>query len=454
MSARTEYLLRLFVITLYMSGLLPIFGCSSNDTEPSPTAPEGIGSIKVNIEPDHLQPSWSISGSGGLLTGGVGSKLITQVVPGDYTVSWNDYGEWGAPADSTAYLGDGQIVTFTGVFKESARTGTIVLSSEPESIEPEWIVSDLQDFYRTGSGDAVLQDVPVGSYVVTWEVVPGMGAVFAEQKFVGRDEVVQFSTSYAPLTEAPAGFAYVEPGSFLMGSPADEEDRESDEARHEVVLSRGMYVSEREITNGQWIALLGDDRYTNTPDYDMPITNLTTGDAIAYCNALSVSEGLTPAYYRDEERRWQWDREGLGYRLPTEAEWEYACRSGSRTSFTLGDATGVDCGFDMRLNAEGWYCYNADGPSHPGVKSPNRWGLYDMHGNVDEFCWDLAFASYDEHDYIDPWTDVGSGSTDWIAIRGGCWTSSVQGCRSADRDGAPLGFSDPRVGFRPVRFAY
>jgi formylglycine-generating enzyme len=176
-------------------------------------------------------------------------------------------------------------------------------------------------------------------------------------------------------------------------------------------------------------------------------------DAIDYCNALSGKEGLTPFYRVQGETVEVPDWNGTGYRLPTEAEWEYACRAGSTTRYSFGDdAAG--------LGAFAWYSGNSRTnvgkfqnvrQSHPvGQKRPNAWGLYDMHGNVEEWCWD----GYEVADYskkppaADP---LGPSQAASRVNRGGCWRLSPQSCRSAFRNGHAPGNRSPLLGFRVAR---
>ena len=135
------------------------------------------------------------------------------------------------------------------------------------------------------------------------------------------------------------------------------------------------------------------------------------------------------------------------YRLPTEAEWEYACRAGSRSAFANGDIKELDCGQDPNLDQLGWYCGNADNTTHPVAKKlPNAWGLYDMHGNVFEWTGDW-YGNYPFEPVTDPAGPVtGRG---WV-IRGGCWKSFARFCRSANRSRYSPDFHNRYTGFRLV----
>ena len=144
-----------------------------------------------------------------------------------------------------------------------------------------------------------------------------------------------------------------------------------------------------------------------------------------------------------------WDQLANGYRLPTESEWEYACRAGSTTAFYNGGITRLICNIDPNLDQIGWYCGNASAKTHEvAEKLPNAWGLYDMSGNVEEWCWDW-YGVYPGTE-TDP---VGPDSGAWRVKRGGSWNGSAQGCRSATRDRAGPGYSIQYLGFRPARSA-
>jgi formylglycine-generating enzyme required for sulfatase activity len=171
-----------------------------------------------------------------------------------------------------------------------------------------------------------------------------------------------------------------------------------------------------------------------SPEPDCPVQQVNWFDAILYCNWLSTREGMTRCY----ESTGKCDFEADGYRLPTEAEWEYACRAGSPDAFCFGN--------DMQfLTKYGWFGNPAKNKTHPcGKLLPSAWDLFDMHGNVWEWCWDW-YTSYPADPLIDPkGPDAGSGRV----IRGGAFDSSASGCQSACRDvGRPV-VRDVTLGFR------
>jgi formylglycine-generating enzyme required for sulfatase activity len=182
-----------------------------------------------------------------------------------------------------------------------------------------------------------------------------------------------------------------------------------------------------------------------------PVERVTWYDAVEFCNKLSEKEGLTPVYTITERTpamghpitnatvtpNWS----ASGYRLPTEAQWEYACRAGTTTAYNTGAAISA---------STGWYTSNSGGKTHSvGEKSANAWGLYDMHGNVREWCWDRYGANYYSSSPAQDPTGPDSGSS--RMIRGGSWGSSGNDLRSAYRNYASPGLTHLSNGFRLVR---
>jgi formylglycine-generating enzyme required for sulfatase activity len=244
------------------------------------------------------------------------------------------------------------------------------------------------------------------------------------------------STTPAPQS-APANMVRINGGTFTMGSPSSEPGRNSGEVQHQVTVS-SFYMGKYEVTQKEYQELMG----TNPSDFkgdNLPVVWVSWYDAIEYCNALSRKEGLTPAYMSGGGGWTMWNRSANGYRLPTEAEWEYACRAGTTTAYNTGANIN---------NNTGWYNANSAGSTQEvGRKPANAWGLYDMHGNVVEWCWDW-YGDYSSGAQTDP---VGASSGSIRVLRGGNWDSSAQRIRSACRGGIPPSFGDSALGFRLVR---
>ena len=204
-------------------------------------------------------------------------------------------------------------------------------------------------------------------------------------------------------------------GTFMMGSPESEEDRDTDELQHEVTLSKDFYLGVTEVTQAQYEKVMGKN-----PSYfqgvevqggssQHPVEMVSWEDAVEFCKKLS---GLP------EEKA-----AGRVYRLPTEAEWEYAFRAGSKTAYSFGESS-------KSLGDYAWFDGNSNGQTHPvGKKKANAWGLYDMHGNVWEWCSDW-YGDYTKGAVSDP---TGAREGALRVDRGGSWNDGAAVCRSADR---------------------
>jgi len=216
----------------------------------------------------------------------------------------------------------------------------------------------------------------------------------------------------------------IPPGEFMMGSPDSEKYRHSNEVpQHRVRISKGFYMSVTEITQAQWKAIK-ENNPSNFKGSNLPVEQVSWNDAIEFCNKLN-------------------QKERKSYRLPTEAEWEYACRAGSATRFYFGDN-------DSMLSDYAWYHENSGNETHPvGQKKPNAFGLYDMHGNVWEWCSDWYDANYYSNSSgVDP---QGPASGQIRVLRGGSWFYIPWHCRSANRlRSTPDGRGDGS-GFRVVQ---
>ncbi|MBK7702678.1 MAG: formylglycine-generating enzyme family protein [bacterium] len=251
----------------------------------------------------------------------------------------------------------------------------------------------------------------------------------------------------SPTTRRAAEFVYIAPGTFLMGSPPDEIGRYSNEVQHAVTISRGFYMSRYEVTRQWWDEVMGGGQSTS----QLPVTDGIGWLLESFCNMLSEHEGLTPAYTLVEGVGWVWNRAADGYRLPTEAEWEYACRSGSATPFN----NGTNClSWETEANFTVFAFNPYPGcplPHHTGslvevgMYPPNAWGLYDMHGNVWEYVWDNYLEHYESLDPVDPVYEDPNNSR---VYRGGHYLLTLGMCRSAWR---PTLTTRGVLGFRPVR---
>jgi formylglycine-generating enzyme required for sulfatase activity len=220
-------------------------------------------------------------------------------------------------------------------------------------------------------------------------------------------------------------------GEFLMGSAkADDPDALDDEQpRHRVRITRPFYLGTTEVTQGQYRAVMGATPSLFKGSDDLPVDNVSWSDAVAFCDKLNAMEIGS--------------LEGAIYRLPTEAEWEYACRAGSTTRYSFGDNAAY-------LGDFAWYDDNSRGKTHPvGQKRPNGFNLYDTHGNVYEWCQDGYKADYyRESPAADP---PGASGASGRVIRGGGWIDNPQHARSAVRNGVALENRLRSLGFRLAR---
>ncbi len=250
------------------------------------------------------------------------------------------------------------------------------------------------------------------------------------------------SAAPLPALESSAGMEMmrIPAGSFMMGSPASETGRYSSEVRHRVTLTRDFLLASTAVTQGQRRAVMGTNPSRFKGD-DLPVEQVSWYDAVEFCNGLSAREGLTPAY-RISGKSVDWARSADGYRLPTESEWEYSCRAGTSTRFWSGDS-------DSDLGRVGWFGSNSGGETRPvGGKPSNAWGLYDVHGNVWEWCWDWH-GDYPSGSVTDP---AGPSSGADRVLRGGSWDSSLaRSCRSANRNHDDPGLRYYTLGLRPAR---
>jgi formylglycine-generating enzyme required for sulfatase activity/predicted Ser/Thr protein kinase len=224
-------------------------------------------------------------------------------------------------------------------------------------------------------------------------------------------------------------FKLIPAGEFVMGSPESEDYHQDDEKQHRVCITKPFYLGVHGVTQGEFEKVMGKTPWTGEGDVedgsDYAASYISWDDAVEFCKELSAREGRT-------------------YRLPTEAEWEYACRAGSKTAYCFGNDS-------SQLDEYAWYDDNAGGADERyahqiGQKKPNAWGLFDMHGNVWEWCQDWSAYEYYENSPINDPEDPSSGVG--RVIRGGCWDSYAAGCRSASRDGGVRGDRSIIFGFR------
>jgi formylglycine-generating enzyme required for sulfatase activity len=212
-------------------------------------------------------------------------------------------------------------------------------------------------------------------------------------------------------------FLHVPPGEFRMGSDPAEPGRHDDETAHDVKITRGFWIAATEVTQAQWQKVMGLNR-AEPKGENLPASRLSWPQAVEFCRKLSQAEGRT-------------------YRLPTEAQWEYACRAGAAEPYSGG-----------KLDEVAWHMDNSgEAPHEVAGKKPNAWGLYDMHGNAAEWCRDLYQRDLGPAPAGDP---AGPAEGNARVVRGGSWGHFARACRSAARASFNPAYPLERVGLRVI----
>jgi formylglycine-generating enzyme required for sulfatase activity len=241
----------------------------------------------------------------------------------------------------------------------------------------------------------------------------------AEAKKWSRNRRLKKSSAVIPIPEAE--FTIIPAGTFTMGTPGIEPGRRDDETQHKVTISTPFYMQTTPVTQGQWQKVMGNTPSHFIRDANCPVEEVSWNDVQEFIGRLNDMDGTRK------------------YRLPTEAEWEYACRAGTTTRFSSGDE---------ELKEAGWYNYNSGSGTQPvGQRDPNAWGLYDMHGNVWEWIQDW-WGAFSSDAVTDP---TGPSEGLYRVVRGGSWLDSAFHCRSAERSDHYPGNRYSYVGFRLIK---
>ncbi len=261
-------------------------------------------------------------------------------------------------------------------------------------------------------------------------------------KLLGFRAKKPFSRADVILGKSEIEMILLPKGSFMMGANPNSRFADEDELpSHKVSFKKGFWISTIPVTQNFYHAVTGQNPSQNKGT-DNPVDSVTWFDAIRFCNTLSMREDLTPAYEIDvdDEAEIRWGKASNGYRLLTEAEWEFAARANRKYVFSGGD--------DPDLI--GWYQDNTDETTKPvGQKEPNVWGLYDMSGNVWEWCWDWK-GEYNDRSAMDP---IGVPEGLGRIFRGGSYLNAPTFMRVSYRGGERPGNHLPNLGFRIGRFA-
>ncbi|MCL2832770.1 MAG: formylglycine-generating enzyme family protein [Treponema sp.] len=348
-------------------------------------------------------------------------------------------------------------VSIEGSTSGNASTGQqlTVKTSNLGAVSYEWERNSKTGSIGTGSTYTVRNDDGGSLITVTARVLGDPGHVTSGQ----------IKTS-PYVSEKGISMVWIPAGTFLMGSSEDDPDHQTDETQHDVSLSNGFYMGIYPVTQGQWVTVVGENWSEFTTDAsegevqgNRPAESIIWYYAIEFCNALSLRESLTPYYnldtnyYSDPYNDSDVDdfkmlvtknETANGYRLPTEAQWEYACRAGTSTTYNFGNDV-------SQLGDYAWYQGNSGSKTHEvGLKIPNAWGLYDMLGNVLEMCWDWwSPITYLNGAQTDP---QGSPIGGYRITRGGSWSDPAgENFRSAERFVVSPNYYSSDIGFRVVR---
>ncbi|MDR1933300.1 MAG: SUMF1/EgtB/PvdO family nonheme iron enzyme [Spirochaetales bacterium] len=354
--------------------------------------------------------SWKRGGARGL-------TVVSAQPPGSIIV-------YATSAGSTAADGTGQNGLFTTHLLNNLKNQELELYDLFRRT-----MADVRQASGGAQVPAIYSQLDTAAYLGRRPAAPVIAAP-AAQPVAGRPAA-------PPERPAPANMVRVEGGTFQMGSANGDDD---EKPVHSVTV-KSFYMAKCEVTQKEWQEIMGTNPGNFKGD-DLPVENVSWYDAIEYCNKRSLKEGLTPAYRGSRDSTITCNFSATGYRLPTEAEWEYAAKGGDKDYLILSYSG------SNNADAVGWYTDNSWRRTHPvGTKQANSLGLHDMSGNVWEWCWDW-YGTYPRSALSDP---AGAASGSGRVLRGGGWGSGAGNLRSADRDSGTPSNRYSSIGFRLVR---
>ena len=346
-----------------------------------------------------------------------------------------------ATAIGTSTTASGDYSTALGLGTTASGFSSLAAGHEARAAHPGtfvWADSQSGDFTSTGSNQFLIRaghGVGIGTNNPQ-SALHVNGTVIATSFIGDASGLTNFSAAQMTGNEPPAGvtptlnMVWIKPGTFVMGSPAGEQDRQENEGPQTVVtLTKGFWMGHHEVTQGEFLSLMNSNPSSFTGNLSLPVETVSWFDATNFCWALTQREqvaGRLPV--------------GWGYRLPTEAEWEYCCRALTTTRFYYGDDPS-----NTSITNYAWFSENSANKTHPvAQKLANAWGLADMSGNVDEWCRD-SYGTYPGGSVIDP---QGPGSGSDRVLRSGDWFIPAHFGRSALRGGSSPSDRYRYCGFR------
>jgi len=485
------------IITVYYEGT------GSTTYTKSKTAPSAVGTYNVTFDVAAVTNFNAVSGltAGTLMNNKSTPKVADFNISGTETFTYD-----GNPKTVTITPKEGKstgtitvkyngnttapsVGIYTVTFDVAATTnynavtglsaGTLTIKSIP--IADDFNISGLTQYYDGNPKTVTITKIGISTGTITVYYEGTESTIYTKSTTapsnVGTYTVtfdVAATTNYNAVNGLSAGtlmiikieMVSISAGTFTMGSPESELNRRSDETQHSVTLS-SFKMSKYQVTQEQWVVVMGSynpSRFTSSPasgevQGKRPVEEVSWYDTLVFCNKLSIKEGLNPAYRisgSTDPAVWgtvplnsnsTWNAveivaDSNGYRLPTEAQWEYAARGGN------GSPGNYEYSGSNNIGDVAWYWDNSDEKTHEvGKKAPNGLGLYDMNGNVFERCWDY-YGEYSNEAQTDP---MGAAAGSLRVLRGGGWVSDASRARSAFRSYDNAYNRSYYIGFRLIR---